>query len=188
MRFLYLSLCIVFEFFIIKAETVNVLEKENIPGTAVRLKVMTVENETDSLEFKVFTGYKPMLGLLLPMSTLHIIDQDQNTGIALSQRDPFMISCSKGSFRPVFIQDGSRVSGKIEDGYDGPYVVSMWLSFPYIADSSKIHVPYLVKKGEIGKIGVKIGQQGDYRLKALSDTIKFLPLNEIVVDGQGDQD
>lgn len=165
----------------------DTLQIEDIIGIRSRLRVMTVENGTDSLEFKVFPEFKSTVGLVLPMSTLHIIDEDGTKGVKLSTRDPLMIVCTKGSYRPVFVQDGCRVSGETEEGYDGPYVASMWLPFPYISESAKVHVPYLVKKGEVGNVGIKIGSIGDYRLVALKN-VKFLDLPEAVSFIDDDQD
>lgn len=167
-----------------KADTLQI---EDIIGTRSRLRVVTVENGTDSLEFKVFPEFRSTVGLVLPMSTLHVIDEDGNKGVKLSTRDPLMIVCTKGSYRPVFVQDGCRVSGETEDGYDGPYVASMWLPFPYISESAKVHVPYLVKKGEMGTVGIKIGSSGDYRLVAL-ENVKFLHMPDAVTFIEEDQD
>ncbi|MCX5923972.1 MAG: hypothetical protein NTZ68_00905, partial [Candidatus Dependentiae bacterium] len=60
-----------------------------------------------------------------------------------------------------------------EEGYEGPFYISMWLNFPQVAESSKVHVRYAVAKGKMGSIGIKIGLKGDYRLVA-HDDIKFI--------------
>ena len=74
---------------------------------------------------------------------------------------------------PVFIQDGGVASGQAEDGFEGPFLISMWLQQPNVSEVSKTHIRYIIKKGSVGAIGVRIGQKGDYRLVAYED-IKFL--------------
>lgn len=149
------------------------LQREYMPGEQPRLRVVSIESDTDYLEFKVFSGYRPALGLVLPRSTLHIIDNQGFEGVDLTRRDILMIQCTKGSYRSVYIQDGHRVSGEVEEGWDGPFSIEMWLPYPFVSDVSKVHIRYAIKKGTIGKIGVKIGAHGDYRLVAVQD-VQFI--------------
>lgn len=152
----------------------QVLQKELVPGQRQRLQISTIENTTDMLSFQVFSGGSSSLGLVLPMSTLTFAnDKNHHKPIHLYQKEPFMIKCIKGSYMPVYIQDGDLVGGNVEPGYEGPYYLSMWLRYPQVAESSKLHIRYLLKKGKIGKIGVKIGQKGDYRLVA-HENVKFI--------------
>lgn len=151
----------------------TVLQKARIPGEANRLQVVSVENGTDSLEFQVFTGDSKCLGLVLPMSTLTFSADKHHKPIHIYQRAPFVVKCSKGSFLPVFIQDGGPVSGSAESGFEGPYYASLWMPYPHVAESSKLHVRYMVKKNKVGKVGIRIGPKGDYRLVAVED-VKFL--------------
>lgn len=150
----------------------TVLENERIPGKSSRLQVVSVENNTEGLEFQIFPALKQSAGLSLPMGTLYLSDE-KGQGIDLDRLYPLIITCSKGSYRSVFIKDGHATTGKALEGYDGPFCVSMWLPYPFVAESSKLHIPYVVKKGKQGKVGIKIGPKGDYRLVALSD-VKFI--------------
>lgn len=148
------------------------LEDEHIPGHSSRLQLVSVDNDTEGLEFQIFPPLKQSVGLSLPMATLSLVDE-KDRGVDLDRQYPLIIKCSKGSYRSVFVKDGRAVSGKGMEGYDGPFCVSMWLPYPSVAESSKLHIPYVVKKGKRGKIGIKIGSKGDYRLVAVSD-VKFI--------------
>ncbi len=148
----------------------KVLDVGYMPGNTNRLKLISVENETESLEFQTFYGGDSASSFIFPQSTFHFAPQK---ALELVSRDMLVIKCCKGSYVPVFIQDGSLASGIIEPGYEGPFYISMWLQFPQAPESSKVHVRYLLKKGKIGTIGVKIGKKGDYRLVA-HDDVKFI--------------
>ena len=65
------------------------------------------------------------------------------------------------------------ISGKAPEGYDGPYYVSMWLSYPHVAEFVKLHIPYVIEKDKQGKVGVIIGSRGDYRLVAI-ENVQFV--------------
>lgn len=152
----------------------SMLQREVIQGQRQRLQVASVENATDTLEFQLFSGGSSSLGIVQPISTLTFAkDKNYLKPVFLYQRDPFMIKCIKGSYLPVFIQDGGPTSGTLEPGYEGPYYVSMWLRYPQVSESSKLHIRYMLKRGKLGKIGVKIGSKGDYRLVA-HENVKFL--------------
>ena len=150
----------------------DIVQAEFIPGASSRLQLVSVYNGTEDLEFQIYPALKESVGLVLPMGTLHL-SEDKDKAVMLDRAYPLIIRCSKGSYRPVFIQDGYGVSGKAPEGYDGPFCVSMWLPYPFVADSSKMRISYVVKKGALGKIGIKIGPKGDYRLVAVSD-VKFM--------------
>ncbi|MBM17772.1 MAG: hypothetical protein CL947_01730 [Epsilonproteobacteria bacterium] len=149
-----------------------ILQKEYTPGQKVRLQLTSVQNDTDSLEFKVFSAGQTLAGFATPMSTLDLIDTDKQ-GVDLAYKDTLVVKCSKGSYLPVFLKDGHKASGQAPTGYDGPYYISMWLPRPHVSDSSKLHIRYAVKKGKIGKVGLKIGMKGDYRLVA-HENVQFL--------------
>ena len=147
--------------------------KEQIPVKSSRVQVFSIQNNTDSLKFQVFPPLKESVGLSLPMSTLSLIDKKEDKGIDLNETYPLIINCIKGSYLPVFIQNGDKTSGTAPEGYDGPYYISMWLPYPNVKESSKLHIPYVIKNNKTGKIGIEIGQKGDYRLRAI-DNIKFI--------------
>lgn len=146
----------------------KMLVQSSMPNDTVRLQLIAIENETEYLEFKLFYGSDPAHGIIFPQSVYEI-----QKPLSLSARDTLIIKCCKGSFLPVYIQDGGRASGEVEDGYEGPFYISMWLHYPQVAESSKIHVRYAIAKGKIGSIGIKIGLKGDYRLVA-HDDVKFI--------------
>lgn len=154
------------------SQDVSDLQKEHFVGNSSRLELVSVENSTDGLEFQIFPPLKESVGLSLSMATLFLVDE-KNKGISLDKQYPLIIKCSKGSYQSVFIKDGHAISGKALDGYDGPFSISMWLPYPSVAESSKLHISYVVKKGKLGKIGIKIGPKGDYRLVAVSD-VRFI--------------
>ena len=151
----------------------KVLQHETIPGKQSKVHVISIENGTEFLEFQVYTNATSLLALVVPLSTLSISNDSTEIPIELNDRYPLVIKCSKGPYLPVYIKDGGKASGTVPDGYEGPYFVSMWLPYPHVPESSKIHIRYVVKQGKTGKIGIKIGSKGDYRLVALQD-IKFL--------------
>jgi len=140
------------------------------PGSTVRLKLVSIENETDRLEFQTFYGGEAASSFIFPQTKFSFAP---SKAIELASKDMLIIKCCKGSYLPVFIQDGGIASGTVEQGYEGPFYISMWIQFPQVPQSSKLHVRYGVKKGQIGSIGVKIGKQGDYRFVAY-DNVKFI--------------
>lgn len=151
----------------------NMLQESFIPGQVVRLEVVFIENNTQNLEFKAYQNGMTFSGMIAPMSTLLLERSNFSNPITLNDRYPLVIKCSKGSYLPVFIKDGGMASGVAPEGYHGPYYASMWLPYPQVPNSSKLHVRYVVKKDRIGKIGIKIGPKGDYRLVA-HEAVEFL--------------
>ncbi|MFA5998627.1 MAG: hypothetical protein WC747_01240 [Candidatus Babeliales bacterium] len=148
-----------------QAET---LVLSSMPGDTARLNLISIENETENLEFQLFYGADSAHGIIFPQSVYEC-----QKSLSLSGRAALVLKCCKGSFLPVYIQDGGFASGTIEEGYEGPFYISMWLQFPQVAESSKVHVRYAVAKGKMGSIGIKIGLKGDYRLVAHED-VKFI--------------
>ena len=140
----------------------------SMPDDKRRLQLISVENETEQLEFQLFYGSEASHGIIFPQSVYQF-----HMPLNLLGRDNVVLKCCKGSFLPVYIQDGGFASGPVEEEYDGPFYISMWLQYPQVAESSKVHVRYAVAKGKIGSIGIKIGLNGDYRLVALDD-VKFI--------------
>ena len=143
-------------------------KKISVEEPTARLEFVSLENGTDSLEFQLFPSQGSAIGLVLPGKTLEL-----KNGFELSDRDPAVIKCSKGSYLPVFIKDGLSAGGIAPEGYVGPYYISMWMSYPNISEASKLNIPYVLKEGEKGKVGIKIGSRGDYRFVA-GDGISFL--------------
>lgn len=141
-----------------------------MPGSTVRLKLISIENETDGLEFQTFYGGESASSLVFPQTTFNF---SPSNAIGLARNDLLVIKCCKGSFLPVFIQDGGIASGVAELGYDGPFYISMWMQYPQASLSGKVNIRYLVKKGQIGTVGVRIGKKGDYRFLA-HDNVKFV--------------
>ncbi|HSW76096.1 MAG TPA: hypothetical protein VLG50_03585 [Candidatus Saccharimonadales bacterium] len=158
---IFLMICVFGCIFDVQAK---MLIQSNISDDSARLQLVSIENETEQLEFQLFYGSDPAHGIIFPQSVYDI-----QKPLSLSTSDILVLKCCKGSFLPVFIQDGGLASGQVEDGYDGPFYISMWLHYPQVAESSKVHVRYAVAKGKIGSIGIKIGAKGDYRLVALQD-------------------
>lgn len=146
------------------------LDSGFIPGSQVRLKLISVENETDGLEFQTFYGGESASSLVFPQTTFHF---SPSKAIGLASNEMLVIKCCKGSFLPVFIQDGGVASGAAELGYEGPFYISMWMQYPQASTSSKINIRYLIKKGQVGTVGVRIGKKGDYRFLAY-DNVKFV--------------
>lgn len=152
----------------------SILQKEHIPGESHRLELVSIENMTDKLEFQVYPEGKSSAGTVFPMSTLQVKhDKNNNQGLHIAGRQSVAIKCTKGSYLPVFIKDGTRASGTVPQGFEGPYSVSMWLPYQTVPEAQKVNIRYAIRKGHKGKIGVKIGTQGDYRLVAKED-IKFI--------------
>lgn len=145
----------------------SVLQREHVSDKSGRVEVVFIQNDAPGLEFQIFPPIQELAGTVLPMETLFIVDKKQS-GVRLDTKYPLIIRCSKGSYQSVFIQDGKSVSGTAPEGYAGPFCLSMWLPYPNVIDSL-IHIPYVVKDGQVGKVGVKIGAKGDYRLVEVSD-------------------
>lgn len=140
------------------------------PDDSFRIKLVAVENETERMEFQVFYSFDGPSAFVFPQTTFKYQPEKE---IGLSARNILAIKCVKGSYLPVFIQDGGLASGQVEDGYEGPFVISMWLQQPNMSEFNKTHIRYALKKGTVGTIGVRIGQKGDYRLVAY-DNVKFM--------------
>lgn len=141
-----------------------------IANSPVRLKLVSVENETEGLEFQVFFGGDLEAFTVFPQSSFKLLPYQ---ALDLSSKDLLVLKCCKGAYLPVFIQDGGLASGVAPEGFDGPFYISMWLQSPYVASSSKVRVRYGVKRGSIGSVGIKIGKNGDYRFVAY-DGVQFI--------------
>ena len=124
-----------------------------IPDDVSRLKLVAVENETDALEFQTFYGDQGASSFVFPQTTFKFSPQKE---LGLAAKDLLIVKCCKGSYLPVFIQDGDIASGEVEAGYDGPFYLSMWMQFPQVSESAKTHIRYAVKRGKSGRIGLKI--------------------------------
>ena len=164
---LFFIVCLIGSAFELQA---TLLTAGYVPDETFRLKLVAVENETDALEFQIFYSSDSASAFVFPHSTFRY---EPDMQIGLNAYKPLVVKCCRGSYLPVFIQDGGPASGALEDGYEGPFYISMWLQFPNVAQTNKTHVCYAVKKGAIGTIGVRIGKQGDYRLVAY-DNVKFI--------------
>lgn len=141
------------------------------PDETVRLKLVGVENETDSQEFQIFNNFDSSSAFVASRSKF---DFDKDKALSISSVNPLIIKCCKGSFVPVFVQDGgSAASGQAPTGFQGPYFISLWLLMPNVAETNKLHVRYVVKKDSVGSIGIRIGSKGDYRLVAY-DNVQFI--------------
>ncbi len=151
----------------INAKTLNA---QIVPNDATGLKLIAVENETDHCEFQIYYGSEASAGFVFPHTTFHF---GQFKSLSLPTQDQLVIKCCKGSFLPVYVQYGGIASGDIEDGYEGPFFLSMWLQYPQVPETSKVHVRYMVHKDHIGTVGIKIGNKGDYRFVAY-EHVKFI--------------
>lgn len=141
-----------------------------VPDDTVRLKFVSIKNDTEAMEFQAFYSFDGSSAFVFPQSTFQYLPDKQ---IGLISRNILAIKCVKGSYLPVFIQDGGYASGTVEEGYEGPFLISMWLAMPNAAETNKTHIRYALKKGTVGTIGLYIGQKGDYRL--------FVPDNDMNV-------
>ncbi len=148
--------------------TDQTLQADAIPGSEVRLELVSVENGTTSSEFKVFHGVDSASGLVFPATTLTF-----ETALRLNQNERIQLLCSTGSYISIYIKDEGAAGGVVEDGYDGPYYLSMWLGYPQVSEDQRVRVRYAVKSGTVGKIGIKIGSKGQCQIAALED-IKIL--------------
>lgn len=147
-----------------------IISEMKTPDSVARLKVISIENETDALEFQIFYAEEGQYAFVFPKSTFVA---PKGKELKLMGDELLAVKCCKGSFLPVFIQDGFGASGTVEEGFEGPYYISMWMQFPQVPEAFKVHVRYMIKKGTIGSIGIKIGQKGDYRLVA-HENVKFI--------------
>ena len=145
------------------------LQPGYIPGSNVHLQIVSVENDTDYSEFKIFYGAGVSRGLLFPQTTFTFDDPLDMT----QQNATVQLLCSKGSYLSIFVQDEGRASGEADDGYDGPYYLSMWLGYPQVNEQEKVSIRYEVAAGKVGKIGLKIGSKGECQVVALQD-VKLL--------------
>lgn len=153
-----------------QAKQAETLTAGYFPDDSFKIKLVAVENETEHMEFQIFNGFDGPSVFVFPQTTFKY---PLGKEIGLAARNLLAVKCVKGSYLPVFIQDGGLASGISDEGYHGPFVISMWLQQPNTAEVNKIHIRYVVKKGAIGAIGIRIGQKGDYRLVAY-DNVKFL--------------
>lgn len=154
----------------LNAKQSELLTAGYMPDDSFKIKLVAVENETEHMEFQIFYSFDGVSAFVFPKTTFKYA-QDKEIGLAT--RNFLAIKCVKGSYLPVFIQDGGMASGQAEEGFDGPFVISMWLQQPNVSEVNKTHSRYIIKKGSVGTIGVRIGQKGDYRLVAY-DNVKFL--------------
>lgn len=143
------------------------LEQGNQTG---KVFLAFIENDTESCEFQTFYASDASSSFVFPQTTFHF---DSKNALELSSGNRLIIKCSKGSFFPVFIQHAGRAGGVVPDNFEGPFYISMWLSYPQVPEASKVHVRYAIKKGVDGKVGIKIGSKGDYRFVA-DENIEFL--------------
>lgn len=130
-----------------------------------------IENDTPLCEFETFYGSEGSSSFIFPQSTFRFKPENF---LDLSSEKMLVIKCSKGSFFPVFIKHCGIASGQAPDDFEGPFYLAMWLSNPQVPETSKVHVRYVRKKGFDGKVGIKIGDKGDYRFVA-DENIQFLP-------------
>lgn len=140
-----------------------------IPGSNVHIEIVSIENQTNYSEFKVFYGAGVSRGLIFPQTTFTF---DKPMGMT-QQSATVQLLCSKGSYLSIYVQDEGRASGEADDGYDGPYYLSMWLGYPQVNEQEKISIRYEVTAGKVGKIGLKIGSKGECQVVALQD-VKLL--------------
>lgn len=127
------------------------------------IKLVGIENDTQTCEFQIFYGSDVASAFVFPRSKFQF---DVQNGLPLSSKDLIIIKCCKGSFLPVFVQYGGVASGEKQEGFDGPFYLSMWLHYPQVPETSKTHIRCMVKSGTTGTVGVKIGNHGDYRFVA----------------------
>lgn len=167
---IFFLICFVGCVFDVQAKQSQQLTAGYLPDDSYRIKLVAVENETERMEFQIFYGFDNASAFVFPQTAFKFA---QGKEIGLSARNILAIKCVKGSYLPVFIQDGGLGSGQAEQGFEGPFVISMWLQQPNVSEVNKTHIRYQVKQGSVGTIGVRIGQKGDYRLVAYDD-VKFL--------------
>jgi len=146
----------------------EMLQAGFIPGTEVRIQIVSLDNETDSSIFKVFYGAGLSRGTSFPGKKLSFPG-----GLPLIQNTPVNIQCSKGSYLPIYMKDEGQAGGEAQDGFEGPYCLSMWLGYPQVNEEEKMYVRYAVKSGKKGQVGIKIGDKGQCQIVALQD-VKIL--------------
>ena len=142
-----------------------ILEPSYNPKAQARVSIMTVENKSKAT-FKLFYGPGEARALLLPGSVWQGPQNDVNQKLVLNQEYPIQIVCVKGSYLDMFIQDRGMASGTIDDGFDGPYYLTMWLQYPQVAMDERVHVPYAIKKNSTGHIALQIDEHGHLRIIA----------------------
>ncbi len=167
---IFFLICFVGCVFDIQAKQSQLLTSGYMPDETFKIQLIAVENETEAMEFQIFYGFDNLSAFIFPKTTFQCIPGKE---IGLATRNILAIKCVKGSYLPVFIQDGGIASGQADDGFEGPFVISMWLGQPNVSEQNKTHIRYQIKKGSMGTLGVRIGQKGDYRLVAY-DNIKFM--------------
>lgn len=135
-----------------------------------KLLLTFIENDTPVCEFQTFYASEPSGALIFPQSKFIFAPQE---ALDLGSGNILVIKCCKGSFFPVFIKHGGIASGQAPENFEGPFSIAMWLENPQVSETSKVRVRYVRKKGVDGKIGIKIGNKGDYRFVA-DENIQFL--------------
>ena len=151
----------------------SISPKNNLQDITIKkhnLHMIAVENNTNNCEFQTFYGADAANCFVAPNSTFYF-SPDQE--IPLDSNNLLMIKCCKGSFLPVYARCQGVASGELKQGYDGPFYLSMWLAYPQVYEDSKINIRYYVKNDAVGKIRLKIGQEGDYRFVA-DENISFI--------------
>src|SRR3990167_7134242 len=68
-----------------------------VPDETVRLKLVVVENETDTLEFQIFYNFDGPSAFVFPHSTFRY-EVDKEVG--LNARNLLAVKCCKGSYLP----------------------------------------------------------------------------------------
>ncbi|MBP9764731.1 hypothetical protein KBD08_00155 [Candidatus Babeliales bacterium] len=153
-----------------EAEAAKYVAMQKMPHDTVRLELATIENDTQHCEFQLFAGSDTPCAYVFPKTVFTFPDTKL---IAVGSQQILVIKSTKGSFLPVYIQHGGLASGQVKPNYEGPYYISMWLEYPYVPETSKVHVRYMLKKDTVGKVGIKIGSEGDYRFVA-HDNVEFI--------------
>lgn len=153
-----------------QASGTRILNPTSIQGDTAGIKLINVQNDTDICHFQLFYGSDAPIGCVFPHSTFTV---DPSQSLFLPNKDLLVVKCLKGSFVPVYVQYGGKASGEAEFGYTGPFYLTMWLQYPQVPDASKVHVRFMVKKGTLGTVGLKIGNEGDYRFVA-HENVKFI--------------
>lgn len=167
MRHLYTILLVsLMGCFVVKAEIdEQLLQPFYIPESQKRLSLVAIENNSDQT-LKFFYGAGQHRALLLPHTGATL-----DNPLFLNQHDPIRLLAITGDMQPVYIQDGDKASGTVPEGYHGPYYISMWVGYPQVPESAKLFVPYGIKKGKVGQIGILLDDQGDCQLKAHEDIV-----------------
>lgn len=144
----------------------SMLQAGFIPGTKAHVKVVSLQNDTNSSEFKVFYGAGLSRGTSFPGTKLTF-----SSALPLIQNTPITFQCSRGSYLMIYLKDEGLASGQVEDGFEGPYCLSMWLGYPQVDEQEKVYIRYAVKSDRIGQVGVKIGSKGECQILALEDVV-----------------